>query len=316
MADTVTPKLGLTKPEIGASNNTWGTKWNGNADIIEAKMVRQSIQWTVTTGDDNPASTAGHFIITRYGNDTLRIDDPLVINRQSGNVTIPKINIPFSGAAPAAPPAGSLTIYADSAGNVYFILPSGVISFFGVPPGTVAYTAAASADTGYALCQGQAVNRAANPFLNARIGLQYGGDATNLLLPDCRGRTIAMIDTGTNRMVTAFNGAALGAAGGLDYHYLTLVQSISHSHGGSCSGSAAAIGAWPHGHNFDKLTGLGAGGGGPFGWASQTATATTSTDLNHGHGVSGTIASDAQGGSSWHPNAQPTICLNAQIKLG
>src|SRR4051812_1289071 len=92
MADTVTSKLGLTKPEIGASNNTWGNKLNADLDIIDAKMVRQTIQWTITPGDDNPASLSGQFIITRFGNNTLRIDDPLVIDRQTGVITINSLN--------------------------------------------------------------------------------------------------------------------------------------------------------------------------------------------------------------------------------
>jgi microcystin-dependent protein len=92
MADTVTSKLGLTKPEIGASNNTWGNKINADLDIIDAKMVRQTIQWTITPGDDNPASLSGQFIITRFGNNTLAIDNPLVIDRQTGVTTITSLN--------------------------------------------------------------------------------------------------------------------------------------------------------------------------------------------------------------------------------
>ena len=35
MADAYTPQLALIKPEIGASRDTWGTKWNQNADILD-----------------------------------------------------------------------------------------------------------------------------------------------------------------------------------------------------------------------------------------------------------------------------------------
>src|SRR4051812_25023445 len=100
MADTVTSKLGLTKPEIGASNNTWGNKINADLDIIDAKMVRQSIQWTITPGDDNPASLSGQFIITRFGNNTLAIDNPLVIDRQTGVTTITSLNALVLNLAP------------------------------------------------------------------------------------------------------------------------------------------------------------------------------------------------------------------------
>lgn len=35
MPDTITPRLGLIKPEVGASRDTWGTKTNGNWDVVD-----------------------------------------------------------------------------------------------------------------------------------------------------------------------------------------------------------------------------------------------------------------------------------------
>ena len=42
MSDSFTTNLGLTKPEVGASNNTWGSKTNADWDIVDGIFTSAS----------------------------------------------------------------------------------------------------------------------------------------------------------------------------------------------------------------------------------------------------------------------------------
>jgi microcystin-dependent protein len=323
MADTVTAKLGMTKPEIGASNNTWGTKINANLDIIDQKMVRQTVQWSQTMGDDNPASTGGPYLLTRYGNDTLPIDNPISVNRQTGVVTILSaiiskimgfLNYTYQ-AAPAVPAAGSANVYINTDGNPVIQRPDGSVQYVGVPPGAITYTGAPTADVGWALLNGQAISRTGNPVVFARYGTTFGGGdgSTTFNLPDAMGRAIA--HSGGTRLNNSI-GAALGAAGGLDTSTLTAghIPTITGTTSGGLSVSVTSadwIAANP-GDSTGQSLASGSGGLGISLGSGASVRKETSTGAATG---TLSVTSNNTGGAA-HNNLQPTIVLNAQIKLG
>jgi len=155
-----------------------------------------------------------------------------------------------------------------------------------VPTGTVSAFAGSAAPTGYALCDGSAVNRTTQAALFAVIGTTYGsGDgSTTFNLPDLRGRVVA----GLGESLLGATADTLGEDNGLiadtKEHLLTSAQSglPEHTHGGGVS------------HTNTN----GAAGDAAFTYVTQT------------QGVNG----GAQPASSAHNNVQPTIILNYIIK--
>ena len=165
-----------------------------------------------------------------------------------------------------------------------------------VPTGTVSAFAGSAAPTGYALCDGSAVNRTSQAALFGVIGTTYGvGDgSTTFNLPDLRGRVVA----GFGESLLGLTADTLGEDNGLiantKTHTLTEAEMPSHQHktDGTDSGDNHAVR-----RGADAI----------IDGTSQTS---SSDDAYY---KSGSLTGTAGSGQA-HNNVQPTIILNYIIK--
>jgi len=111
MADSYTANLNLTKPEVGASRDTWGTKTNADWDAVDALFNAAGTGTSVglNVGSGKTLSVGGTLTVTgaaSFVNATL-----------SGTLTAPAITSP-SATALSIKSAGTTAITIDTSQNV------------------------------------------------------------------------------------------------------------------------------------------------------------------------------------------------------
>lgn len=158
--------------------------------------------------------------------------------------------------------------------------------------GDLKYSVQSGDHNGWLKCDGRSISRVLYPKLFEVIGTSFGSDdAETFKLPDCRGRILGTIGTGSG--LTA---RSLGDKVGTETHTLTVEEMPSHSHTINDPGHTHA---YTNNTNDQQVSAL------------PGETAADQADIGQTTGSSTTgITINNTGGGGAHNNMQPTIFIS------